>query len=202
MERRARLKGTHMDRCFQAILMISTASLSWLMMMVLHECGHVLHGWLSSARLVRVDLPLWSFSQTDFAANPHPALVAWGGGIWGCLLPLALWLIVRTTTPRYAFLAKWFAGFCLIANGAYMAAGSFFDHGTDDAGVILQYHGTSWQLLVFGIPAVVAGLYFWNGLGPHFGLGAGSGRVDRKAAVGMAIALLIVVCLEVMVSGN
>ncbi len=191
-----------MDRCFQALFMISTTGLSWLLMMVLHECGHVLHGWFSGAQLAQVDLPPWGFSRTDFTANPHPLLVAWGGGIGGCLLPLALLIVVRTAIPRYAYLATWFAGFCLIANGAYLAGGSFFGGGAEDAGVILQNGGAQWQLLLFGIPVVAAGLYLWNGLGPQFGLGASSGKVDRKVAIGMAVALLIVVCLEIMSNGN
>ena len=100
---------------------------------------------------------------------------------------------------RYAYLAMWFAGFCLIANGAYLLGGVFLDGGADDAGVILQHGGTSWQLLAFSIPAVAAGLYLWNGLGPHFGLGNAQGKVDRKAAFGTAIALLIVVCTEILI---
>ena len=185
-----------MDRRFQAILIVSMVGLSWLLMMVLHECGHVLHGWFSGAQLVRVELPPLGFSRTDFAGNPHPLFVAWGGGVWGCLLPLAILAAVRAGAPRYAYLATWFAGFCQIANGAYLAAGSFFRGTADDAGVILQCGGSQWHLLAFGIPAAAAGLYLWNGLGPHFGFGASGGRVDRKTAVAAAVALLVVVGLE------
>ncbi len=63
--------------------------------------------------------------------------------------------------------------------------------------MILQHGGTRWQLLAFGIPTVAAGLYLWNGLGPHFGLGSRGGKVDRKAAVRVTVALLVVVCLEI-----
>lgn len=186
------------DRGYQAALIFSTAGLSWLLMMVSHECGHILFGWLTGARLVYVDLPPWGISRTDFAANPHPLLVAWGGAIGGCLLPLALLFLARVKTPRHAYLATWFAGFCLIANGAYLSGGSFFDSGADDAGVIFQNGGTQWQLLLFGIPAIALGLYLWNGLGPHFGFGRG-GKVDRKAAIGTTVALLAVVCVEILI---
>jgi hypothetical protein len=185
------------DRFFQALLLLSTAGFSWLMTMVLHELGHVLHGWLSGAELVAVVLPPWSFSRTDFAANPHPQFVAWGGGLWGCLMPLAILAIFRIAAPRYSYLARWFAGFCLVVNGAYLAGGGFHSGGADDASVILQSGGSRWILLAFGIPAVAAGLYLWHGLGPHFGLGLANGRVDRRAAVGTAVALLVVACAEV-----
>lgn len=190
-----------MDRCFQTLLMLSMAGFSWLSMMVLHECGHVMHGWISGAQLVQVVLPPWGFSRTDFAANPHPLFVAWGGAIWGCLLPLAILAMIHITMTRHAYLARWFAGFCLIANGAYLAAGSFRGAEADDGSVILQSGGTQWQLLLFGVPAVAVGLYLWNGLGPHFGLGASGGRVDRNAAIGMAVALLVIVCLEMVLGG-
>ncbi len=111
-----------MNRFFQALLIVSLAGLSWLSMMALHECGHVGHGWLSGAQLVRVALPPLGFSRTDLAANPHPLFVAWGGAVWGCLLPLVLLAAVRAGLPRYAYLAAWFAGFCLMANGAYLGA--------------------------------------------------------------------------------
>jgi len=185
-----------MNRCFQAILMLSTVGLSWLLMMAVHEFGHVLHGLLSGAAVVRVVLPPIGFSRTDFAANPHPLFVAWGGAIWGSLLPPAFWGIVYAAAPRYAYLARWFAGFCLIANGAYLAAGSFFQGREDDPGLILQLGGPRWTLLLFGIPAAALGLYLWNGLGPHFGLGPSGGRVDRRAAVVLAAALIVAVGLE------
>ncbi len=190
-----------MKRFFQALLMISMAGLSWLLMMVLHECGHILHGWASGAQLAHVDLPPWGFSRTDFTVNPHPLFVAWGGGIWGCLLPAVIWAALRAAAPGYAYLARWFAGFCLIANGAYLAGGSFLRGRADDAGVILQSGGARWELLLFGIPALAAGLYLWNGLGPWFGLGPSGGTVDRKVAVGMAMALLAVVLIELAMRG-
>ncbi len=202
-----------MNRCFQALLIVSTAGLSWLLMMFFHECGHAWHGWLSGARLARVHLPLVGFSQTDFVSNPHPLFVAWGGPMWGCLAPLAILAGCRlaskaiarrrgnTTTDssltarHYTYLAAWFAGFCLIANGAYLLGGIFFVGGADDGGAILHNGGARWQLAAFGVLATAAGLYCWNGLGPYFGFGASRGRVDRKAALGTAVALACVIAL-------
>jgi hypothetical protein len=194
-----------MDRCFQLLLMISTAGLSWLLMMLFHELGHAWHGWLSGAKLEGIYLPLLGFSRTDFASNPHPLFVAWGGPLWGCLFPLAIYGCFylekkafnhRLSFDRYVFLPKWFAGFCLIVNGAYLLGGAFLTGGADDGGVILQHGGSQWQLPAFGIVALAVGLYLWNGLGPCFGLGASRCKVDRKAAVGVAVAWMIIACAE------
>ena len=42
-------EARRMNRRFQALLIVSTAGLSWLLMMVLHECGHMAHGWPQAA---------------------------------------------------------------------------------------------------------------------------------------------------------
>lgn len=192
-----------MDRCFQALLIFSTAALSWLLMLAVHEAGHVLHGWLSGAQLAAIHLPPLGFSRTDFAVNPHPLFVAWGGPLWGSVVPCIIFAVARcfTAKPRIYLLA-WFAGFCLVANGAYLAAGAILGGGGDDGGVILQNGGACWQLFAFGVPAVALGLYLWNGLGPHFGLGLSRGHVKRKTVVGVTIALLIVVCVETVLANR
>jgi hypothetical protein len=185
-----------MNRCFQAMLIFSTLCLSWLLMMAVHELGHVLSGWLSGARLPHVDLPIVGFSRTDFAANPHPVWVAWGGALWGSALPLAVFTVWRLATRRHVALPAWFAGFCLVANGAYLFGGALLAGGADDAGDILQHGGVRWPLLAFGAIALPAGLLLWNGLGPYFGLGPSRGRVDRRVAVAVAAALAAVVVAE------
>jgi hypothetical protein len=185
------------NRLYQMMLIVSTVGLSWLAMMAVHEFGHVIDAWLSGGRIAKVVLHPLVFSRTDFAENPHPLFVAWGGAAWGIALPVLLWLIVRRFIKRYAFLAAFFAGFCLIANGAYLAAGSFFRGGGDDAGVILQHGGERWQLLLFGLTATAAGLWFWNGLGNHFGLAEARGQVDRTAAWVVAGLLLTIILLEI-----
>ena len=190
-----------MDRCFQALLMFSTAGLSWLLMMAFHELGHVLQGWLTGAQLSSVSLPPFGFSRTDFAVNPHPLLVAWGGALWGCVLPLAILAAAHClAAKRHVYLLAWFAGFCLVANGAYLLGGAILTGGADDGGVILQQGSLRWQLCAFGICAMAAGLYVWNGLGPYFGLGPSRGQVDRNVAVGVAVVLLVVVCVDLLLT--
>lgn len=189
-----------MKRFFQVMLIVSTAGLSWLVMMAVHEFGHVVNAWLSGGTVERVVVHPLAFSRTDVAPNPHPLFVAWGGAIWGCLIPLTLWALARIVLPRVAYLMRWLAGFCLIANGAYLAVGSLLPDG-DDAGTMLRHGAAQWQILIFALPAAAVGLYLWNGLGPHFGLGSTRGNVDRSAAVAAAVALAALVIVELSFGG-
>ncbi|HUT13258.1 MAG TPA: hypothetical protein VMY42_22405 [Thermoguttaceae bacterium] len=185
-----------MNRVFQVLLILSATGFSWLAMMAVHELGHVLHAWLSGGTVVNVVLHPATISRTDVWPNPHPLAVAWGGAVWGCLIPLGLLAAVRWAARSYAYLAAYFAGFCLIANGAYLAAGSLVSGPGHDAADILLYGGRRWPLIAFGLSCVAAGLYLWNGLGPKFGLGSAKGNVDRRAAVGVTLALLLLVIAE------
>jgi hypothetical protein len=189
-----------MHRFHQALLIFTTLAFSWLAMMAVHELGHIINGCLSGGRISHVVLHPLVFSRTDFSENPHPLFTAWGGGLWGATIPMIVWAIFRRYFKRYASLAAFFLSFCSIANGAYLAGGSFFPAGGDDAGVIIQHGGAVWQLLLFGIPAVAAGLWFWNGLGTHFGLGQAHGTVDRTAAWGMTALLILVILMEMISS--
>ena len=187
-----------MRRFQQVLLIAATLGFSWLAMMVFHELGHVLHGWASGGEIARVVLHPLAISRTDYVVNPCPLLAAWGGAIWGSLLPLGLYLLARRLTPTHAYLARFFAGFCLIVNGAYLGAGSFFPGGGDDAGLILRYGGRPWLIRLFGVVAVATGLWLWNGLGPKFGLGAARGKVDGKAALAMSLAFILLIAAELV----
>lgn len=103
--------------------------------------------------------------------NPAPLFVAWGGFAWGCLIPLALWGL----TPRSkAHLARFFAGFCLVANGIYFVVGGL-ERGADP-GDLMRFGAPAWQVLGAGAIAFAAGLALWNGLGPAFGIGEKANR--------------------------
>lgn len=189
------------DRFFQALLVLSAFGLAWLGMMAAHEAGHVLHALVSGGVVTRIVLHPAEFSRTELGTNPHPLFVAWGGAIWGSVAPLGMWAAARAVAPRHAYLARFFAAFCFVANGAYLAGGALMgSRGGDDAGAILVHGGQTWHLLAFGTIAVGAGLYLLNGLGPSFGLGPARGRVDRKAAVAVAAALVGVVAVELILS--
>ncbi len=124
-------------RIWQALLIVFAGGLSWLAMMGVHELGHVVNAALSGGHVERVVLHPWTISRTDLSPNPSPRFVAWGGAVWGTAIPLALLVVVRLAARSYAYLAAFFAGFCCLANGLYLAAGSF--GGVGDAGDLLRH---------------------------------------------------------------
>lgn len=138
-------------------------------MQAVHEAGHVLGVWASGGRTVRVVWHPATISRTDFADCPHPAVAVWAGPIVGVLGPLAAWGTAVAAGLRQAYLLRLFAGFCLLANGAYLAGGSFA--GIGDCGELLNLGVPHGALLAFGALTIPAGLFLWHGQGPHFGLG-------------------------------
>jgi len=95
-------------------------------------------------------------------------------------------------------LFQFFCGFCFITNGGYLSAGSLI--GAGDAGDILRNGSTKLALILFGIPAIAIGLWLWNGLGAHFGLGPTPKPIDRRVAVGLAGILLVLAVFELWFS--
>lgn len=154
-------------RVQRLLLWLCTVAGSWMGMQAVHESGHVLGAWLTGGRVAQVVLHPLTISRTDLAENPSPLFVVWAGPIAGCVIPLIAWRVARRW--RWSFLLRFFAGFCLVANGAYIAIGSF-DH-VGDCGDMLRHGSAIWQLWLFGLITVPAGFFLWHGLGPQFGLG-------------------------------
>ena len=178
------------------LLLVTTVLLSWLWMMAVHEFGHVLHAWLSGGTVSKVVLHPLAISRTDVAADPHPLLVVWGGPVWGCVLPAGTWLMLRGW--RYAFLLRFFAGFCLIANGAYLGAGAVAPVG--DAQQLLELGAPALVLTAFGAITIPAGLWLWHGLGKDFGIGTGAEGPDRRVAWILLVLLIATVAVESLLS--
>jgi hypothetical protein len=185
-----------MGRLHQTVLIVSTLALSWLGMMAVHESGHVLAAWVTGATVVKVVLHPLTISRTDLADNPHPLVVVWGGPLFGVFAPLMAWLLARVPI---SFLFRFFAGFCLIANGAYLGIGSL--DGVGDAGDLLRHGAPAWQLWLFGAICAPTGLLLWHGMGSHVGLGAAKGRVSIPTAYGCLIMATIMVTLMAIFGG-
>jgi Peptidase M50B-like len=163
---------------------------SWLGMQAVHEMGHVLGARLTGGEVARVVLYPLTISRTDLARNPNPLVVVWAGPVIGVLLPLALWAIAGVVRLPGAFLLRFFAGFCLVANGAYIGLGSF--RGIGDCGEMLRHGSPRWVLWLFGAATLPIGLLLWHGQGPNFGLAAANGHVNRGVAyAALAVWLLL-----------
>ena len=185
-----------MKRQHQVILIGSTLAFSWLAMQAVHELGHVVAAAISGGQVAEVVLHPATISYTRLAANPHPLFVAWMGPIVGVALPIVALLAARSANLRGWYVAQFFAGFCLMANGAYLAFGSIGHVG--DAGDLLRHGAPVILLWLFGLVTIPLGLWLWNGLAPHYGLGASRGQVDPSVAYGALILVITVVALELV----
>ncbi len=152
--------------CLPVVVGCSLA-LSWLLMQAVHEGGHVLHAWLSGGSVVRVVLDPREVSHTELGSNPHPLFVAWGGLLWGAALPASLLLPTSRSSPQIRQLLRFFAGFCLVANGAYLVAGTMTRAG--DPADLMRLGTPPTLLFVAGCLVAAAGLLVWHRLGPMMG---------------------------------
>lgn len=116
---------------------------SWSVMVLTHELGHIVCGWAVGARLVSADLAPWRLPYSIFDPDPYPLVTLWGGPVCGVLVPLTLAALVRRPL-------SWFiAYFCILANGTYLALAGL------SGGRMLDTQ----QLLDHGTPPVVIGIY-------------------------------------------
>ena len=183
-----------MQRLHQFVFVTSVLALSWYTMMAVHEFGHVVGALATGGTIERVVLHPLTISRTDVSPNPSPSVVVWLGPILGCFIPLMIWWFVPRRFDLARSLALFFAGFCLIANGTYIAIGSFDRIG--DCDVMLLHGSPHWTLLVFGALTVPLGLYIWHRFGSVKALLADPSLVDPGAAYMLAGGLIVLLTLE------
>jgi Peptidase M50B-like len=189
-----------MNRFHKFVLISSTLALSWFAMMAVHEAGHVLGAWLTGGTVARVVLHPLTISRTDWFGSSEPLLVVWAGPAFGVAAPLLAWIVAQLGRVPGCYLPRFFAGFCLIANGAYLGVGSFDRVG--DAGDLLRLGADAWQLWLFGAVCVPAGFLMWHKLGSFFGFGEARGFVSAPAAYGCLGTLVSAVTLMAIFGGE
>ena len=187
-----------MQRFRQLVFVVSLLALSWLAMMAFHELGHVVGAVITGGTVERVVLHPLTISRTDVSPNPHPLIVVWLGPILGCVLPaVCSWLVPRRI-PVARNIALFFTGFCLLANGSYIAFGAF--DRVADCGVMLQQGAPLWTLLLFGALAISLGFYTWHRLGSVRDFLAGPFTVDPKVVYVILGLLILIVAAEFALS--
>jgi len=179
-------------RLLQLLLIASTLWFSWLAMMIVHESGHVLGAVCSGGTVRRVVWHPAVISRTDVQPNPHPLVEVWAGPLVGSTAPLMIALMSSAFRLRTAYLMWTVAGFCLLANGAYIGIGSIDPIG--DASELLAHGMPRWPMAAFGIVGVTGGMWIWHRVSPRFGFGASPMPIDARHAYGMfAVAALATV---------
>ncbi|MDA3962388.1 MAG: hypothetical protein PF961_16495 [Planctomycetota bacterium] len=134
----------------------------WWPFMAVHELGHVLGTWICGGTVETVVLWPWTISQTIRSGSCAPLVDTWAGAVLGSLIPIAIWLLLKRT--RFIWPVQFFAGFCAIANGLYLACG--WPLAAGDAGELVTLGTPPWALITFGIPTALGGLLIWHLLPP------------------------------------
>lgn len=190
-------KGSSMQHVLHGAFLASLVLASWLGMQAIHEAGHVLGALAVGARVENVVLHPLTISRTDVAPHEQQLVVIWAGPLLGMALPLMLFAVAYFARCPGVEVLRFFAGFCLIANGAYIGLGSFARIG--DCDELLRAGAPLWQLWLVGTVGIPAGLWLWNGLGKRLGVGRNAALPDRPVilATFAVMALLLVLGLYV-----
>jgi hypothetical protein len=108
------------------------------------------------------------------------------------------WLIVKIASFAVIPFARFFAGFCLVANGVYLGMGAWTGDG--DAGDLLRAGAQIWHLVLFGISATSCGFGLWHGQGTTFGFNGQQEQITTQAVIAVAGVLAITMTLELIFS--
>lgn len=177
------------------IYCLSSVVLAWLLMQAVHESGHVLGARLTGGGVAKVVLHPLAISRTDVSPNPQPVIEVWAGPVCGAIAPVLAWrLSLPCSRGGLVGWLRFFAGFCLIANGCYLGYGVIEPIG--DAEELVRLGTPLWALGLFALLAVPSGLRLWHGLGPEFGLGPSGRPISWRTALVTVGVLLAVVVVE------
>ncbi len=186
-----------MQRTQQILFAIVAIATCWFGMLVLHEMGHVVGAFLSGGTVERIVLYPLTISSTHVSPNPNPGLVVWLGPVWGATFPLVVaWLCPARSIWRK--LAVFFAGFCLIANGAYIGIGSIDQIG--DCKEMANTGTSAAVMIAFGIVCVPSGFYLWHRLGSIRNYFDSQNQIPSIVTISIAVFLILMLTVEFLFS--
>jgi hypothetical protein len=87
--------------------------------------------------------------------------VVWGGPLIGSVVPLLAFSLAAVFRWAGMYLLRFFAGFCLVANGVYIGIGWLLADGADPW-VMTENGSPRWLLILFGLLATPLGFYLWH----------------------------------------
>jgi hypothetical protein len=188
------------DYLGRAILIGPLLLLSWLGMMVVHEAGHILHAWLSGGTIRQVVLHPLTISRTELLRNPHPQFVAWGGIVWGTMLPLSAFFMSHLLGLSATHLVRFFAAFCCVSNGAYFVVATI--DRCADAGDLVNAGAPAWIVGLVGASLFLLGLRLWHGQSSAFGFGLQKSTTSPGQCAVIIALLVLLVCSELLANGR
>jgi len=142
-------------RCGWTGLIVLDATWVWVLMLLFHESGHVITAWLTGGAVQSTNLFPGALGHTFVEPNPAPNWVVWGGFLAGSGAPLLLLAVGSQAFPSARQDLGLLAGFCLFANGAYLAAGG--GETLTDTGALIALGWPHWLLVVLGILLAIPG---------------------------------------------
>jgi hypothetical protein len=166
-------------RCHRTIFLFLFLTACWFGMQAVHELGHVFAAWCSGAMVERV--VLLPISRTDTAQVESPLFVCGAGAVFGAVFPVLLWLFASGLRWKTVYLFRFFAGFCLVANGAYIGC-DFFIVGPTDAGMLIEHGANRLILVLFGVLCVSGGLFLWHGQSRFFFAERSTGKIGKDSS--------------------
>ncbi|HBC89185.1 MAG TPA: hypothetical protein DCZ94_19775 [Lentisphaeria bacterium] len=136
------------------IKFLSVIAIGWFPLQLLHEAGHIISCKFNGGTVHKIAFHFNVFTETIREGSAHPVIDIWMGPIVGIILPLLLLLIPAKKDIKEILVL--FCAVCLIGNGLYIGLGWLCDGG--DGWELIRYKVNLFWLILFGLPATVAGL--------------------------------------------
>ena len=124
---------------------------SWCTMLVCHELGHLIMGYVGGAKLVDFDIVPWHLPYSFHSPDPHPLITLWGGPVLGISIPFAAFFCWRNAILRFV------ADFCLLANGCYIAVATWTGDHLLDSQRLLDAGAPITSLILFSALTITVG---------------------------------------------